>query len=63
MARKNNQFLQGRIGLIVAGLLSLIAMWLLGLRATDTGSLQQYAGVIALFIFALNRLVKAVRTT
>lgn len=61
MARKNNQFLHSRGGLVLLGLLSLAVMWLLGLRATDTGSLQQYAGVIALLIFGVNRLVKAVR--
>lgn len=57
---KNKHFLKTRLGLVLVGLASLVAMWLLGLRATDTGSWWQYSGVLILFIFGLNRLIAAV---
>lgn len=49
-----------RNGKVVLGILALIAAWLMFLRASDTGSLQQYAMLIALTLYGLNRLFRAV---
>ena len=62
MSKVNKKhFLQSRVGLIIVGLLCFIGSWLVFLRASDTGSLQQYGILIVLIIVGLNRLYKAVR--
>jgi len=47
-------------GLVVLGL---VAAWLVFLRASDTGSLQQYGILTACVIFSLIQLSKTVRRT
>lgn len=62
MSKVNKKhFLQSRVGLIIISLLCFVGSWLVFLRASDTGSLQQYGILIVLIIVGLNRLYKAVR--
>lgn len=58
---KNNPTLNTRRGLLITGGVSLVIVWLLFLRATDTGSLQQYGLLIVFLIFAINRFIKALQ--
>jgi hypothetical protein len=53
-------FFHTRRGMALLGVVGLVAAYLVGLRATDTGSLQQYGLIIVLLIFAGNRLVRAI---
>lgn len=56
-----NEFLQSRIGNAILGIICFAAAFLLFLRATDTGSLQQY-GLLFLFIgLGINRLISTVK--
>ncbi len=48
-----------RNGKLAFGVVALIAAWLMFLRATHTGSLQQYAMLIALTVYGINRLFRA----
>lgn len=50
---------QKRYSLAAIGVISIIASYLVFLRAADTGSLQQYAILLVLLFFGLNRLYKA----
>lgn len=50
-----------RPGVAALCLLALLAAYLLGSRAEDTGSLQQYFLTIVLLVFAINRAVRAIR--
>ncbi len=54
-------FWQSRRGSLTIGVLSLLAAYLIGSRAIDTGSLQQYVLTLFLLAFAVNRLVKTLR--
>lgn len=54
------QFLKTRVGLGVTGVVALGIAWLVWLRASDTGSLQQYGILIVLALFGLSRLIKAI---
>lgn len=54
-------FLKSRIGLLITAILTFGISWLVFLRATDTGSLQQYAIIIALVFFGLNRIYRAIK--
>ena len=45
------------------GVLGIVAAWLVFLRASDTGSLQQYGILTACVIFSLIQLSKTVRRT
>ncbi len=45
------------------GVLGIVAAWLVFLRASDTGSLQQYGILTACVIFSLIQLSKIVRRT
>lgn len=56
---KTSGFLKTRKGLVVSGLLAIVAGWFMFLKAVDTGSLQQYGLLIVLIIFGVNRLLKA----
>ncbi len=58
---KSNEFLRTRGGLALTGLISLVVAWLLFLRATDTGSLQQYGLLLLALGFGLNRIIAAFR--
>lgn len=58
---KSNQFFKTRGGLALTGLVSLAIAWLLFLRATDTGSLQQYGLLIVALIVSLNRFKQALK--
>ena len=63
MAKSKQQLKElhdSRNGKLVLGAVALVAAWLMFLRATDTGSLQQYAMLIALVFYGINRLVRAV---
>ena len=53
-------FWKTRRGLALLGAISLGIAYLVWLRASDTGSLQQYSLLIVLVIFGGNRLVHAV---
>ena len=57
---KNKDFLKTRRAAAVLAAGSLVAAWFLFIRAVDTGSLQQYAMLIILVVFGINRLVRAV---
>jgi hypothetical protein len=57
---KSKAFLKTRQGHTVLGLLSLVAAWLIFIRAVDTGSLQQYALLIVLLVFGINRLFRSI---
>jgi hypothetical protein len=57
---KSNHFLKSRNGLVITGIVALTLAWLVWLRASDTGSLQQYGILIILVFFGINRLVTAV---
>ena len=60
--KANGRFnLNSRSGYAVVGVLALAAIYIVALRAIDNGSLWLYALVIALFVFGINRLIKAVR--
>jgi hypothetical protein len=56
-ARDN--FFKTRTGLFLTGLVSFVGVWLVFLRASDTGSLQQYGILILLLIFGINRTFSA----
>lgn|GEM_PF-2604605 len=43
------------------GVLGIVATWLVFLRASDTGSLQQYGILTVCLIFGLMQLMKAIR--
>ena len=45
------------LGYLVSALVLLLAAYLIGSRAIDTGSLQQYTLTFLLLIIAINRLV------
>jgi len=45
----------------IVALVSLLAAYLMGSRALNTGSLQQYALTLIILGFAINRLIKAIR--
>ncbi|MCX6729275.1 MAG: hypothetical protein NTV95_01335 [Candidatus Saccharibacteria bacterium] len=45
------------------GVLGIVAAWLVFLRASDTGSLQQYGILTACVIFSLIQLSKSIRRT
>lgn len=53
--------LNSRPGLVLVGLLALIATYIIAIRAIDTGSLWQYGLTFALFIFGINRVIQAIR--
>lgn len=55
-------FWQSRLGNLAMAVLALLAMYIVASRAIDTGSLIEYALTILLLIFAINRLIKAVRS-
>lgn len=62
MAKSNKikQLHQNRNANIALGVASFVAAWLMFIRAVDTGSLQQYAILIVLVCYGLNRLFRAV---
>lgn len=53
-------FFKSRLGLVLTGVLCFVGVWLVFLRASDTGSLQQYGILILLVIFGINRFITAV---
>lgn len=59
---KNKKFLTSRSGLALTAIVVFGVAWLVWLRASHTGSLQQYGILIVLVILGLNRLIKAART-
>lgn len=59
--QSTKQFLKSRTGLVATGVVALGLAWLVWLRASDTGSLQQYGILIVLVFFGLNRFYKAAR--
>lgn len=62
MAKSNKlkQLHSHRQANIVLAVVSFVAAWLMFIRAVDTGSLQQYAMLIVLVCYGLNRLFRAV---
>ncbi|MCX6727462.1 MAG: hypothetical protein NTX11_01450 [Candidatus Saccharibacteria bacterium] len=54
-------FFSSRFGKLIVGVLSLVGAFLMFLRATDTGSLQQYAMLLVLIAVGINRLLSAIR--
>ena len=50
-----------RNGKLVLGAVALFAAWLMFLRASDTGSLQQYGLMLLLIGVGFNRLISAVK--
>lgn len=54
-------FFHTSLGLFLWGIVSLGLSFLVFLRASDTGSLQQYAIMFALIFFGLNRFIRVVR--
>ena len=54
-------FLKTKPGFVLSGLAALVAAYILGSRAIDTGSWWQYSGTVLLFAFAVNRVAKAIR--
>jgi len=56
---KSNHFFKSRIGSLLLGALLLVATFLVFLRASDTGSLQQYGILFVLLYLGLNRLLGA----
>ena len=58
---KSKQFLRTPLGLLLVGMVSLGLAFLVFLRASDTGSLQQYAILFALIFFGINRFIRVVR--
>lgn len=57
----HHEFFRSRKGKALLGVVSLALAYLMFIRATDTGSWQQYGMLLALLIFGVNRLVKAIR--
>ncbi len=57
---KNKHFLKTRSGKALVGVLSFVGVWLVFLRASDTGSLQQYGILFVLLLVGINRLASAV---
>lgn len=53
-------FFKSRTGRVLTGILCFIGVWLVFLRASDTGSLQQYGILILLAIFGVNRFISAI---
>jgi hypothetical protein len=53
--------LNSRGGQALVGLLAFIAAYIVAIRAINTGSLLQYGLTFALFVFGINRTIKAVR--
>lgn len=53
-------FFKSRVGLILTGVVCFFGVWLVFLRASDTGSLQQYGILIVLLIFGINRFLTAI---
>lgn len=58
---KNKLFWHKPVGLLLAAILSFGLAFLVFLRATDTGSLQQYAIMFVLVFFGLDRLIRIFR--
>ena len=56
-----DNFFKSRIGRVLTGILCFVGVWLVFLRASDTGSLQQYGILILLVILGFNRFFKALR--
>lgn len=52
---------QSRRGNLSMAVLALLAMYIVGSRSINTGSLIEYTLTILLLIFAINRLVHTVR--
>lgn len=62
IATKNQtNFWQSRRGNLSMAVLALLAMYIVGSRSINTGSLIEYTLTILLLIFAINRLVHTVR--
>lgn len=58
---KNKVFWHKPLGLFLIAAVSFGLAFLVFLRASDTGSLQQYAIMFAFIFFAINRLVRCAR--
>ena len=59
--QSHNDFLNSRKGKVLLGVVSLALAYLMFIRATDTGSWQQYGMLLVLLIFGVNRLFAAIR--
>jgi hypothetical protein len=58
---KGKLFWHSPLGLFLVAVASFGLAFLVFLRASDTGSLQQYAIMFILIFFGLNRLVRVIR--
>ncbi len=62
MAKKPKHLLQTSQSRAIIGIALLVIVYLLGSRALDTGSLQQYALTIVLFVISIQQIIRAVRS-
>ncbi len=53
--------LNSRSGYVLSAALALIALYVIAIRAIDTGSQWLYLFVLILIVFTINRLIKAIR--
>lgn len=60
-ATKKPNFLKTRIGFFITAVLTFVAVWLVFLRASHTGSLQQYAVMLVFIYFGFDRLFRTIR--
>ncbi|HSX53496.1 MAG TPA: hypothetical protein VLF90_03980 [Patescibacteria group bacterium] len=62
VSKKQTDFWQGRSGNLAIGVLALLVTYLIGSRAIDTGSLQQYTLTLLFLALAINRFIKTIRS-
>ncbi len=58
---RSKQLLHTSLGLFLTGVASLGLAFLMFLRASDTGSLQQYFILIIFVFFGFNRFIRVIR--
>jgi hypothetical protein len=59
--QEHTSFFASRLGKLTVGVISFVGAFLMFLRATDTGSLQQYGLLFLLIGLGFNRLISAVK--
>lgn len=59
MTKSAKSFLSSQEGRTITAVVLLVAAYLLGSRALDTGSWQQYGGTLLLVVLAVRQLVRA----
>ncbi|MEI6480920.1 MAG: hypothetical protein WCO19_01305 [Candidatus Saccharibacteria bacterium] len=59
--QEHTSFFASRLGKLIIGVLCIVGAFLMFLRASDTGSLQQYGLMFLLIGLGFNRMISAVK--